>query len=340
MTEEVIASLLQNACPSIRSRVRMELLGQSPSDREVVSLQKEILLDDLVREVMTWRGSDKWRSASFHGAKGIETGVRVLCEKGLDRGHPAITSALDALRKYPNIIYRGIGKPGRYFDEIGLGGSELIRAVVFAYAGVEGEPCVEEQIRVVLEAFKFIRSVNTIQEVTDKYKDKPVFKPGAVFPSIYHLRLLAFTQKWRTPANKHLVREGVEKLVAFSPMPVIYGRKGSQLIAPASFAMQDFNPKMDELSDAGWMAWFHRMELLSRMGMLGAVPELHKQVRELDGMLKQGGGWFTKKISSRYFFLWSAYSGLALEKDWRVPTRRMYDLTFRSLLVKSWKAFH
>jgi hypothetical protein len=335
MIDEVTASLLENACPSIRCRMRTEILGQSSSDGEVVSLQKEILEDDLVREVMEWKGSDNWKCASFHGANGIEAGVRILCEKGVSRTHPVITSALDAMRKYPDIIERGIGKPGRYLDAIGLGGSELIRAVVFAYAGAEDEPCVEEQTKVVLEAFKFIRSVNTIKEVTNRYRDKLVFKPGVAFPSIYHLRLLAFTGKWKTPANRRLVTEGVKKLVALSPIPYILARKGAQLIAPASFAMLDFRPRMESLKDAEWMMWFHRMELLSRMGMIQAVPELKRQVMELEQMLQQGGGWFTKKLSSRYFLNWGAYSGLSLERDWRSPERRIRDLTFRSLLIKS-----
>jgi hypothetical protein len=282
---------------------------------------------------MSWQGSDKWRSCSFHGTSGIETGVRILREKGVRATHPAIASALDALRQEPEIMERGIGKPGRYFDEIGLGGSELIRAVVFAYAGAENEPCVEEQIRVVLEAFKFIRSVNTIQEVTNRYREKLVFKPGVLWPSIYHLRLLAFTGKWRTPANKRLVTEGVKKLVAFSPIPVVYGRMGSQLIAPASFAMQDFHPRMGFMNAAEWLMWFHRMELLSRMGVIPEVPELQKQVGELEAMLKQGEGRFTKKLSHRYFMNWGAYSGLCLENDWRSPERRIRDLTFRSLLI-------
>jgi hypothetical protein len=314
--------------------VRTEILGQSPDDRELVSLQSQILQDDLVREAMSWQGRDGWRSSSFHGTHGIETGVRILCEKGVSRTHPAITSALDALRKEPDIIYRGIGKPGEVLDDLGLGGSQLIRAVVFAYTGVEDELCVTGQTKIVLEAFRFIRSVNDIREVTKKHRDKLVFKPGVLWPGIYHLRLLAFTRKWRTPANKRLVADGVKKLVALSPIPHIHVLKGSQVIAPASFAMQDFNPKMKEMRDAAWMQWFHRMELLSRMGMIHAVPELQRQVRGLDGVLEQGGGWFTKKVSHQYFMNWGAYTGLSLEKDWRSTQRRMNDLTFRSLLIK------
>lgn len=30
---------------------------------------------------------------------------------------------------------------------------------------------------------------------------------------------------------------------------------------------------------------------------------------------------------------WGAYSSLTLERDWKDPRRRMYDPTFRSLLI-------
>jgi hypothetical protein len=40
-----------------------------------------------------------------------------------------------------------------------------------------------------------------------------------------------------------------------------------------------------------------------------------------------------KKLNHTYFQKWGSYTGLALEKDWRHPQRRVNDLTFRSLLI-------
>jgi hypothetical protein len=50
-------------------------------------------------------------------------------------------------------------------------------------------------------------------------------------------------------------------------------------------------------------------------------------------MLATGQGRFTKALSHTYFRKWGAYTGLMLERDWRDPQRRIYDLTFRSLLI-------
>jgi hypothetical protein len=177
-------------------------------------------------------------------------------------------------------------------------------------------------------------SISNLDEITCRHKDKLIFKPAVLWPSIYHLRLLAFTHQWRTPENHQVVVEGIKKLVELSPIPQISALKQSQLIAPASFAMQDFNPNMDEMSSAMWMQWFQRMELLSRIGVIPSIVELQKQVIRLDEILKQGKEWFTKQVSHSSFMNWGVYTGLALEKNWRTAKRRVYDLTFRSLLIK------
>lgn len=49
--------------------------------------------------------------------------------------------------------------------------------------------------------------------------------------------------------------------------------------------------------------------------------------------LDAGQGCFTKPLAHPYFRKWGAYTGLMLETDWIDPRRRIYDLTFRSLLI-------
>jgi hypothetical protein len=38
-------------------------------------------------------------------------------------------------------------------------------------------------------------------------------------------------------------------------------------------------------------------------------------------------------LNHTYFRKWGAYTGLMLEHDWCDPQRRIYDLTFRSLII-------
>ena len=81
------------------------------------------------------------------------------------------------------------------------------------------------------------------------------------------------------------------------------------------------------------MPWFHRMELLARLGVIEAIPALRAQARWLASRLEAAAGYLTRALRHRYFGLWGAYTGLMLERDWRTQQRRVNDLTFRSLLI-------
>ena len=332
MQPDADVKLLERACPSIRYRIRSEVLGQPESSQMMVGLQAEILRDPLVVQVLHWRQADGWLGWSFHGKAGMEAGIRILCEKGVQRHHPALEQALDALEKYPERLERGIGKVGKILDEKGFGGSWMIRAAVFAYAGVENKAFLQAQIWQALNGFKAVLATDSIDDIVDTYRGKLVFKNNVQWPGIYHLRLLAFTHSWRSEENQKMVAEGVRRLIKLSPLPNISVRSKSQLMAPASFCMHDFNPEMGLMDDAHWMMWFHRMECLARLGVINAVPELQRQVEALARLL-DADGYFTKSLSHSYFTKWGAYPGMMLETNWRTPERRVVDLTFRSMLI-------
>jgi hypothetical protein len=244
-----------------------------------------------------------------------------------------ITEALQALNGKDEDFARELLRVGRILDQKGLGGSNLIRAVIFAYAGREFAPFIKEQVDMSLRTFESVTTRRSISDVAEKFKGKLVFKPGVYWPSIYHLRLLAFTSQWRTQQNSDMIGKSIGQLVKLSPIPYVLVREKSQLIAPAAVAMDDFNPDMSSLDSKGWTMWFLRMELLSRLGVVNSIPELRAQVKHLEGLLADGGGRFCKSLAHPYFTKWTAYMGLALENDWKSPARRVSDLTFRSLLI-------
>lgn len=332
--ENIPGELLERAGPPIQYRLRLELFGQPRSDPVMLALQSRILEDPAVKEVSGWQAPDGWLAWNFHSYHSMETGIRLLCEKGLDPQHPVLSKALLALRSCsPDRLDRGLGKPGRILDQLGLGGAQMIRAVVLAYAGVEDEPGVQEQIAVALAGFRSVLGIDCIEDLIDDYKGKPVLRQGLLWPGIYHLRLLAWTRGWRTPHNLSLMAECIQKLVRLSPIPALNARYKAQLVAPASFCMDHFDPDLSALDGAGWMIWFQRMELLARLGVIHRVPELERQAEELAEMLETGGGLFTRPLSHAYFRKWGAYTGLMLESDWKEPRRRSYDLTFRCILL-------
>lgn len=336
--QKPVEGLLTSACPSIKYRIRHEILNESISTDEMKVLQTQILQDEVVKGIITSQHSDGWLGQRFHGYDSLEAGIRIFCEKGVGSQHAALARALQVLETNRERIVQEMSQVGKVLDDWGLGGTLMIQATIFAYAGLENKTLVQEQIQVVLEGFKAVLRVETIDEIVESFKGKLVFKPGVQWPSIYHLRLLALTQSWRSLQNQQVVVEAVKRLVKLSPIPYINARYKSQLIAPASFGMQDFNPAMALMNAAQWMIWFHRMELLARLGVVEAIAELRSQVNILREMVDKDGGWFTKSNSHNYYKQWGAYTGLMLERDWRISQRRIFDLTFRSLLIRYYSA--
>ena len=331
---EIPTLLLEKACPSIRYRLRLEVLRRPRSDPEMLALHSQILEEAAVKDVFSEQAPDGWLAWDFHGYHSHEAGVRVLCEKGLDPCNPQLSRALQALSSCQAArLERGLGKPGKILDQLGFGGAQLIRATVLAYAGLEAEPGFKEQIDLALAAFRSVLAIDRLDELVDEYRGQPVFRSGILWPSIYHLRLLAWTHSWRTTQNQSELSSCIQKLVSLSPLPHLLVRYQSKLVAPASFCMDDFNPHLAGLDGAGWMMWFHRMELLARLGVIPAVPELQRQANELAVLLESRAGWFTRPLSHAYFKRWGAYTGLMLEQDWKAAQRRLNDLTFRSILI-------
>jgi len=325
--------LLSEACPSIEYRTRKELLGESPRLGRMRDLQRRILEDAVVRRVIDSRRQDGWLGSTFHGQGGIEVGIRILSEKGVERCQPVLRDALLALERGTDRLSEGIGKVGAVLDDLGLGGQRLIRAAVFAYAGVESRPFVKEQVAGALERMAAAADVAAIAEITEKYRGKLVFREGVIWPCIYDLRLLAWTRSWRTARHERMVARGIRRMVELSPIPEIHVRWKSQIIAPASYCMHEFRPRLGSLSPAKWAMWFHRMEMLARLGVVPRVPALKLQVGRLRRVLADGDGLFVLPLRHGYFRNWGAYSGLMLEVDWRASARRQGDLTFRSLVI-------
>jgi hypothetical protein len=329
----ITEQILPSACPSIQYRIRKEILRESPDLARMSELQDQILKDESVRKVMASQGLDGWLAWNFHGYDSMESGIRLLCEKGVDTENPILARALIALENGTDRLKRGLGKPGEILDDLGFGGGETIRACLFALAGKEEQDFVKGQVQQALDIFRFSAQVKSLEGIHEIYKGQLVFRPNVRWPGIYHLRVLAWTRDWRTSANQKMMAESIRTLVRLSPMPDIYVKYKTQIVAPASFSMHHFAPHMDQLSDAEWLQWFLRMEVLSRLGVIHQIPELEQQVHTLESLLLQNHGLFTKNLNHPYFQKWGAYTGLALEKDWRSARRRINDLTFRSLLI-------
>ena len=331
--EAPIDGLLHSACAAIRFRSATEILGLDRNRAELREAQAQILKADPVRRLLAQQRPDGWLGPRFHGYDSHEGGVRILAEMGVPADHPPFSAALQVVEQQAARIEAELGRVGRALDDGGFGGSRMMRAAALAHAGLEGNALVREQIQVALEGFGAVVEAESIEAISEPYRGKRFFRPGVRWPGIYHLRLLAHTRSWRSPEAHGLMTQAATRLAALSPIPPILVRVHSQWIAPPSFAMQDFDTDLATMDPPQWMMWFHRMELLARLGLAWDIPALARQVSRLGEVLQAGDGWFALPLSHEYFARWGAYTGLRLEPDWKSPARRQYDLTFRSLLI-------
>jgi len=156
--------LLSSACPSIQYRIRKELLGQAPSLPEMKILQDQILQDGTVKEIADNQQPDGWLGWNFHGYNSMESGIRLLCEKGVEANQPVLAKALSCLGKQTDRLSRGLGKVGKILDELGFSGAEAIRASLFAHAGIESIPMVQTQVNQAFHAFNQVIELKSLKD--------------------------------------------------------------------------------------------------------------------------------------------------------------------------------
>lgn len=339
MNNEVLRVLTEKACASIRFRTRKEILEESP---DINSYLNEILGDKRVKYVFTWQKADGYLGQNFHAGwildaklklynTGAEAALRFLSEMGVPKNYPVVEKGLNALLK-------DNWNPDRwkwstvYEPEIGLFGADYVRAVVFSYFGIEEQDFIKTEIQRALGTINRVKEISSIKNVTGTYQNKLYFNKGIALPDIYHLKLLAFTKGWRNNKNNSALAKALEHLIELSPMPHIYIKCGTQLVAPAEITPRDLKKSPHSLQPKDWFWWLHTMELFARISMVKKIPVLRQQVNDLKDLLQEGDGFFPVKPYSRPFEKWSVYVGLALEDSWK-NNRWKYDLTFRALLI-------
>lgn len=336
MNKQTAFLISGRACPSISYRIKKEIFHENIEDPDMQLLQSIILNEKEVLRIFSLRKEDGWLGGLFHGVDEPECSIRYLMEKGVEPSHPIIQEALNAIINKGDQFDEGcmhrVGKP---LDALHLGGSKLIRACVFAYTGNETYDFVSEYIEEALEVFRYVCDIRDITDIYDVYKDIFVFKSGVMWPSIYHLRLLAYTNSWRNEKNRQMLISAIARLAELSPIPSIKLLYKHQVIGPAAVYMNNFNNDMSNLDVKEWMLWFHRTELISRLGIAKKVPSIKAQIDYVNQLLNENNGLFTKNLRHRYFTKWSQYMGLALEDNWRSADKLMNDLTFRCLLINS-----
>ena len=170
---------------------------------EMLALQSQILEDPAVKEVFGWQAADGWLAWNFHGYHSLEVGHPPAVRKG--RGQPPSgfiqrLAGSEKLRRRPPRPRPGTaGQDLRPVRSGGRADDPGSRAGLCRYRRRTRS---QRANRPGAGGFRSVLAIDQVGDLVDEYKGKPVFRPGIHWPSIYHLRLLAWTQSWRTPQNQ------------------------------------------------------------------------------------------------------------------------------------------
>ena len=99
--QKMIDFLLKNANPSIKHRVKSEILHSLTAD-EATLYQEQIIQEEMIQRIIACQQENGWIGKSLHG--GLDTqegGTKYLAEKALNKETPVLKRAMSAFASVP-----------------------------------------------------------------------------------------------------------------------------------------------------------------------------------------------------------------------------------------------
>ncbi len=216
MKNKMISFLLKNANPSIKRRVKNEVL-HNLTPEEAARYQDQIIQEPMIRRITACQKENDWLGTSLHG--GYETqegGTKYLAEKALDKNTPVLRRAMEAFASVPldDWCYDTRGVVIDEFKVTGHG-HNLIRCACIARAGFDDLIDISPQIQLSLDCFRRVNEVDSVLDITRPIRGGKirVFNDGERWPCRYNLDILAHTSSWKTESNIKMVADAVIKLM-------------------------------------------------------------------------------------------------------------------------------
>ena len=346
MKKRMIDFLLANADPSIRLRIKEEILHDI-TDEERRKFQEQILLEPKIPPIKNAQKENGWIGNGFHGGNKIggpydnqEVGTKYLGEKGL-KGTDVLDRAMDAYET-TELTDPCYGTKGKYYSEFEIAafGWNMVRCACIARAHYDDVIDITPQIEVALESFKRVTEVDSIFDVSRPVKGGRLFNDNEKWPCRYHLEILAFTDSWKSNENVAMLTDSFNRLMRKDRTEYIdieincwVGHKVGplwRLTEGYSLMTGPYNHK--QISDGIRRVNIEKIEWMVRCGLYKNVPELKEEVDRISNSINTGG-ICEVEIYENEFKEWGPYGGLQLETDWRSKIRKACDITFRALLV-------
>ena len=341
--QKAVDFLLQNANPSIKLRVKKEILGSIIPEEEA-DLIAEITEEPIYKLIAACQKENGWLGNGFHGPnkdagpyENQEVGVKYLAEKAVGRDNITLKRAMDAFvtTELTDLCYRTKGK---YFDEFryAANGQNLIRCACIARAGYDDIIDIKPQIQLALDSFKRVLEVDSILDITRikkvSGKEKRVFNDYEKWPCYYHLDILAHTTSWRTEDNIKMLAESVKKLMRTDRPECQVGGDSwvGYVLGTVGCLKEGYSLGYDK--EGVHYTYLDRVEWLCRLGLATYIPELQEEVKLLKNSIDEFG-ICRATVDENQLKGISAYGGQQLEVDWKSDTRKLCDITFRVLLI-------
>lgn len=360
--QKMIDFLLENANPSIKRRVKSEILGSITMEEERI-YQNQILNEPNIKTAFASQLENGWFGLGFHGTnknagqfENQETCTKYLAEKAVDKDTPELKHAMDAFVKIPldDICY---GTKGKYYDEFkyAANGQNLIRCACIARAGYDDVIDITSQIELSVDSFKRVLEVDSILDVSRPRKGKSsrsnpsgiyyTFNDYEKWPCRYHLDILAHTDSWKSEENIKIIADAIAKMMKMDCSKLVGLTADSWVGYPLGtlgcFPSQGFSIKVTCLLPSpisieyrNRPEYYHLeyIEWLARCGVVSYIPELQVAVNEIKYSIDENG-ICNIPVLDDLFKGWGPYAGMQLEVDWKSKVRRMCDITFRALLI-------
>ena len=227
---------------------------------------------------------------------------------------------------------------GKYFDEFryAANGQNNIRCACIARAGYDDIIDIKPQIKLALDSFKRVLEVDSALDITRVRKcggkEKRIFNDYEKWPCYYHFDILAHTQSWKSEENIKVLAESFKKLLRTDrPDKQVGGDSWVGYVLGTTGCLREGYQLGYEI-DGVHYTYLERVEWLCRCGLAPYIPQLQDEVDILNNSFNEDG-ICTANVDEDQLKGISTYSGQQLETDWKTPTRKMCDITFRALLI-------
>lgn len=345
MKDKIIEFLLNYANPSIRLRVKKEILGHISVEEEA-NLKNQILNEDIIRFIASKQHENGWIGMGFHGSNknagqfdNQETATKYMGEKGL-KGTYLLDQCMQAYATIP-LTDPCYETKGNYYSEFEIPafGQNTIRSACIARAHYSDVIDISPLIVVALESFRRVTEVDSILNVSRPSKKCRLFNNNERWPCRYHLEILAFDDSWKNEENIRMLANSFNTLMR-SDRPEIMSIPVAcwigHPVGPLWYYSEGYSLSTNAVNqmeaDGIRRVNFEKVEWLVRCGLYPYLPQLRTEVEYIAEHIKSDGTCDVP-FYEKEFRGWGPYAGLQLETDWRSKVRKQCDIAFRTLLI-------